>query len=448
MAEYCKEQNMNITFSRIDANLYPQASAEYNVSEYPTIYLLLKGKKFQYKGKRTQKLLLKFLKKKLNNDIFTINNLNEINEYINQSSLVLLSTIKNKSSIIYKSFYYYAFNSFDYDFLSCTSEQCYKKYGEDIILFKSFDEKENCYSKDYGELSSANIDSVDDFMSIFGIETGSFLGPIQIDMLLKYEKKKALIYVRNPSIEKDTKYDILFKELGKELRFENIYVFVSDKGEQENTNIENAFSIAPEDIPCIIYYVQDNYNPNITLKIYSLRSLDMDKTSIKDIKQFINDVNSNKIRRDLYSQPVEKSVMVNGLRYVVGKTFDKYVTDEKRNVFLAIIGKEDRKDEEILFLDIMRNLTKTFEDISFCYLYIGANEPRDLFVRNEIFPIGFLYTNALDEKNIIKFMPKNSSNIYQEEIEMFLKENTKNKRKIKIDIKVEENKNYNPQTDL
>ena len=115
-------------------------------------------------------------------------------------------------------------------------------------------------------------------MSIFGIETGSFFGPIQIDILLKYEKKKTLIYVRNPSIEKETKYDILFKELGKELRFENIYVFVSDKGEQESINIENAFSIASEDILCIIYYVQDNYNPNITLKLYSLRSLDMDKT--------------------------------------------------------------------------------------------------------------------------------------------------------------------------
>ena len=69
----------------------------------------------------------------------------------------------------------------------------------------------------------------------------------------------------------------------------------------------------------------------------------MDKTSIKDIKQFLSDVNSIKIRRDLYSQLVEKSVVVDGLRYVVGKTFDKYVTDEKINVFLDIIGKEDKK---------------------------------------------------------------------------------------------------------
>ena len=452
-AEYCKKKNMNITFARVDANLYPQASAEYNVSEYPTIYLLLKGKKFQYKGKRSQKLLLKFLEKKINNDVFIIKDLNEIKKYINESSIVLLSTIKNKDSLIYKSFYDYAFNSFENDFLSCTSEQCHKKYGEDIILFKNFDEKENSFKKDYGELSSVKMDSIDEFMSIFGIETGAFLGPRQIDMLLQYEKKSALIYVRNSSFEKDIKYDNLFKELGKELRFQNIYVFVSDNGEREGTNIESAFSIVPEDIPCIIYYFQDNKNPNITVKLYSLRSLDMDKITKEEIKQFIIDVKNNKIRRDLYSQPAEKSVMVNGLRYVVGKTFDKYVTDEKRNVFLAIIDKEDRKEEEILFLNIMRNLTKIFENISFCYLYIGLNEPRDLYVRNDVFPIGFLYTNAMEEKNIIKFVPKNLSYINREEIEIFLNENTKNYKRDKkeennITAEFEKSNNHNEETDL
>ena len=450
-AEYCKKKNMNITFARVDANLYPQASAEYNVSEYPTIYLLLKGKKFQYRGKRSQKLLLKFLEKKINNDVFIIKDLNEIKKYINESSIVLLSTIKNKDSLIYKSFYDYAFNSFDNYFLSCTSEQCHKKYGEDIILFKNFDEKENSFKKDYGEFSSAKVDSIDEFMSIFGIETGAFLGPRQIDMLLQYEKKSALIYVRNSSFEKDIKYDNLFKELGKELRSQNIYVFVSDNGEKEGTNIESAFSIVPDDIPCIIYYFQDNKNPNITVKLYSLRSLDMDNITKKEIKHFIIDVKNNRIRRDLYSQPAEKSVMVNGLRYVVGKTFDKYVTDEKRNVFLAIIGKEDRKDEEIMFLNIMRNLTKTFENISFCYLYIGLNEPRDLYVRNDVFPIGFLYTNAMEEKNIIKFVPKNLSYINREEIEIFLNENTNNyKRKGENNItaEFEKSNNHNEETDL
>ena len=382
---------------------------------------------------------MNFIKKKINNDIYDVNKIEEIKEYINNktNSLVLLSTIKNKSSIIYKSFRELAYNSFDNDFLSCLSEECFKKYGEDIILFKDFDEKENSYKKDYGKLSEAKEDSLDDFISIFGIEAGAFLGRHQIDFLVKYEEKKALIYVRNDTNEEDKKYDKIFKELGKELRFENIYAFVSDTGEKEQTTLASAFSIIPTDLPCIFYYATNNSDPNISVKIYSLRNINMEKTTKEDIKQFIKDIKNNKIRRDLYSEDPKESYMVDGLRYIVGRTFDKYITDETKNVFLALIDKEENKDEEILFLDICRNLTKKYEDVSFVYLNVNANEPRDLFLKNETFPIGFLYTNALKEKKIIKYVP-DLSNINQNDMEMFINKN----------IKAEVAKNDNVQTDL
>jgi thiol-disulfide isomerase/thioredoxin len=438
-ANYCKEQNMNITFGRIEANLNPNSSEEFNIVEFPTIYLIIKDKKFRYRGMRSQEGLLNFIKKKINNDIFDINKIEEIKEYINNknNSLAILSTIKNKSSIIYKSFKELAYDSFDNDFLSCLSEECFQKYGEDIILFKNFDEKENSYKKDYGKLSEAKENSLDDFISIFGIEAGAFLGRNQIDFLVKYEEKKALIYVRNDTNEEDTKYDKIFKELGKELRFENTYAFVSDTGEREQTTLASAFSIIPSDLPCIFYYLQNNSDPNVVVKLYSLRSLNMEKTTKEDIKQFIKDIKNNKVRRDLYSEDPKESYMVNGLRYIVGRTFDKYITDEPKNVFLALIDKEVNKDEEILFLDICRNLTKKYEDVSFVYLNVNANEPRDLFLKNETFPIGFLYTNALKEKKIIKYVP-DLSNINQNDIEMFINKN----------IKVESGKNENAQTDL
>jgi len=442
-ANYSKENNMKVSFSRILCNLSPNATEDYKVEVYPTIYLILKGKKFIYKGIRNKDGLFKFLNKKLNDDIFIINKLDEINEYKKNDSLTFLSTLKNKSSPLYKSFYDLALNSFDHYFLSCVSEECLKKYGEDIILFKDFDEKENSYSKDYGKIHEAKENSLDDFISIFGIEAGVFLGKKQIDLLIKNENKKALIYVRNDSVIEDTKYDILFKELGRELRFDNIYAFVSDNGEKEESNIGYAFSNYPEDLPSIFYYVQDNQNPDLTVKLYSLRSLDMKNITKEDIKKFIKDVNNNKIRRDLFSQPPSYSTISNGLRNVVGRTFDKYVTDEKRNVFLALIVKEDRKDEERLFLGILRNLTTKFENISFCYLNLNGNEPRDLPLNDEIFPIGFLYTNAMEKKEIIKFVPKNISRIYQEEIELFLDDNINKKN-----ITVEPQKKENVQTDL
>ena len=41
------------------------------------------------------------------------------------------------------------------------------------------------------------------------------------------------------------------------------------------------------------------------------------------------------------------------------------------------------------------------------YINISKNEPRDLDIWGNQLPIGFLFTNALDKKNVIKFLPKN-----------------------------------------
>ena len=109
------------------------------------------------------------------------------------------------------------------------------------------------------------------------METGCFLGRPEIDALFNYGKN-ALIYVRltekdekkekdnndnNDNIPKKDKYDPLFKQLGKEFRFNNTYVFVSDMGETTGTNIGDAFSILPEELPGIFYYHQNTGDPLI-----------------------------------------------------------------------------------------------------------------------------------------------------------------------------------------
>ena len=151
----------------------------------------------------------------------------------------------------------------------------------------------------------------------------------------------------------------------------------------------------------------------------------MKQVDLQYLRKFVNDCKNENFRRDLFSEHPSKSVMINGLRYVVGKTFDKYVTDEKRNVFLGIMGNYGRQDEEQLFLEILTNLTKKYEDISFCYINIQSNEPRDLNLSEETLPIGFLYTNAMKEKKIIKFKPNNITNLQEKEFEIFLDENVK-----------------------
>ena len=423
-ANYCKENNLSVVFTRIEMELSPNTSEEYSITEYPTIILLTNGRRFRFGGLRNKTGLLYFLDKKLNDDIYKINRLEEIKEYTNRNGLVFLSTIKDKSSNISKLFKEYASSSYYNYFLSCLSEECLKKYGEDIILFKKFDEKENSYSKDFGKLSEAKENSLYEFRATFGIEAGVFLDLVQLNLLIEYERK-AVIYVRDSANEELVKYDKLFKQLGKELRFDKIYTYVSDNGNISETNIEEAFCILPEEYPGIFYYNQDTGDPSAPIKLFSKRGLDMKQVDLQYLRKFVNDCKNENFRRDLFSEHPSKSVMINGLRYVVGKTFDKYVTDEKRNVFLGIMGNYERQDEEQLFLEILTNLTKKYEDISFCYINIQSNEPRDLNLSEETLPIGFLYTNAMKEKKIIKFKPNNITNLQEKEFEIFLDENVK-----------------------
>ena len=438
-ADYCKENNIAATFIRIDSSASPNATEEFEAMEYPSIFFVYKEEKYKYEGIASKEAMLSFMEKKKNDDVYVIKKLKEIKEYLDKKKLVLMSTLTNKTSDLYDSFIFFARNTIALEFVSCETRECIKKYGEDVILFKTFDEKENSFMKEYYIYNNdIGISSVYDFVSIFCVEVGGFLGPTGIDALIHYNKE-ALIYVRNNTDEKNlnNKYDSLFKQLGKELRFNNTYVFVSDMGETAGTNIGDAFSILSEELPCIFFYQQNTGDPLANVKIYSKRNLNMEKETAESIKDFILDIKNGKIKRDLYSEPPSESGMEDGIKHVVGKTFDRDVVNEKRNVFIAVIEDEEYMEEEQKFLRMLKKLSKKYEDknLIFAYINVGRNEPRDLDIRGVPYPIGFLYTNAMDKKNVIKFVPKNNKDIGEKELESFLKSN------IKISNFINEDKN-------
>ena len=383
--------------------------------------------KYKYDGIASKEAMLSFMEKKKNDDVFVIKSLKEIKDYLAKKNLVLMSTLTDKKSDLYDSFLNFARSTINLEFVSCETKECINKYGEDVILFKTFDEKENSYKKEYAIINpEINFNSVYDFVSIFSIEMGGFLAPHGIDALVNYAKQ-ALIYVRNNTGENITtdKYDPLFKQLGKELRFNNTYVYVSDMGQTTGTNIGDAFSILPEELPCIFFYQQNTGDPYTNVKTFSKRNLDMTKENAETIKNFIDDVLKGKILRDLYSEPPSDSGMENGILKVVGKTFDRDVVREKRNVFLAVIEDEDYMEEEQKFLRMLREMAKKNENknLIFAYINVGRNEPRDLEIWGIPFPFGFLYTNALEKKSIIKFIPKDHKDISEKEVMNFIEKN-------------------------
>lgn len=425
-SEYMKENDPSVKFVRIDGSKHENSTVEFQVNGFPGIYFVYKGEKHPFKGPRDKEGLLYFMKKKMAGDIFTIKKLEELKNFKNiyNSSLILLSTVINKEAEISKSFKLFAQQIMYIDFVWCISDECEKKYGEDIILFKEYDEKENRYFSSYGRLEDAKNDSVKNFTSIYAVETGAFAEQQNINLAFEFEKQ-TVYYIRNTT--EDAKYDYIFKELGKELRPDNIYTYVlTGDANKIQSIIYQAFSITPDEMPGIYYYDPYTNDPINKVKLFSIRHADMKKVNVDYVKQFIKDIKAGKIKKDLYSELPSDKKDIRGMTYVIGKTFDKEISEEKDNVFLGMIDGYGT-DTELMLLDVLGNLTLKYKDdkekrLKFKIMNINNNEPRDIDANNYDFPRVYLFTNALEKRETIRFTPKNMSELYIEEFESFLSE--------------------------
>ena len=444
-AEYCKEAIPNLKFIRIEGSKNENASNDFSTSGFPNIFFVYKGEKYKFKGPRDKEGLLYFMKRKIYGDIIKINKLEELKNIKNvyNTSLILLSTVINGNAMINKSFKKFAKETIFMDFVSCISKECAQKYGEEIVLFKKYDENEIRYFGWFGRLQDAKIDSVKEFVGIYVAETGSYVNQMNINLASEFEKQ-AIFYIRNTT--EDAKYDHIFKELGKELRPYNTYTFISSPdGNEIQSSIYNSFSITPDELPGIFYYNPYCNDPNNKIQLFSIRHADMKKVNVDYLKKFIKDIKNKKIKKDLYTElPSEAKKYINGMKYVIGKTYDKDVIEEKNNVLIGMIDGFGGEVEDN-FIEVLGNLASKYQKdidkkIKFNIMDINSNEPRDINAYEEDFPRIYLFTNAMNKKEMIRFTPKNMSQLTLEEVESFVIE--------KLNWKIEENqKNKEKTTD-
>jgi thiol-disulfide isomerase/thioredoxin len=433
LSHYSFDFNLGIKFAKVDGKLNDKIVKEYNIESYPTIILFYKNKLYYYNKEITSAGLLKFYEKIKNGPIRELKNLRDLEIVLKAHLRVLLSTIKDKSLTIYKSLINYSSENGRIEFVSCINDDCIEKYGKDeIIFFHEREDKINYYSKDYESIYKANINSIKTFMSIFNVEYGTYINQqYKLDMLFENENKKAIFYFRNSNNKKHTSKDILFKELGKELRLKNIYTFISDiSGDDIYELVTNFFVVNENELPTILYYdLIDHDQDSNTYRLMNIKERNINK---EYILKFLDNINNGKIKRDLHTSFPPKFKEKDGLRNVVGRSYDKDVIEEKKNVCILFIdGKKENEKDDIgkKYKDIMINLSEKYSDdeklnIVFEMIDGRTNEPRDIIIKNvEDFPLIYLYTNSMKEKKIINFKPKIKDSITESEIENFILEN-------------------------
>ena len=431
-ANYFKEKNINVKFFKINGPKCLNASIDFVVITYPNIIFINKGERHKYIGPKSIEAFTYFMERKKVKDIHEIKSLEELKNIKNiyNTDLTLLSTIKNKTLDIYKYISEFADKAIFMEFASCTSEECINKYGEDIILLKTFDEKENSYKKDYGKLEEVKFNSIRDFVSIYAVEMGAFASQNDVNLWFEFDKK-VLIYMRDSKKEEDAKYDKYFKELGFKLRKNNTYVFImAPDGNKIQAKMFKDLVILDEEMPCIIYYDANSGDKVSKTHIFKINNANMEKIDDKYIFKYLKKIKKRRIKRELFSEyPSKEPKYIKGMKYIIGRDFDKEINDEQNNILLCVYT-DSKSDLENNYFNILGNLTEKYQSdpekkIKFFILNYKYNEPRDLEFTDKIFPKVYLYTNAMKEKKIWRFKPKNETEICYEEMETFLKDKLK-----------------------
>ena len=91
-SRYAGEKNLTIKFAKIDTSKSYNISQQFNIKRLPSVYLMHKGEKFFFEGERSKEGLLRFADRKVNNNIYKLETLSQINDIIKLGSLALLST--------------------------------------------------------------------------------------------------------------------------------------------------------------------------------------------------------------------------------------------------------------------------------------------------------------------------------------------------------------------
>ena len=266
-SKLAEEEKLPLKFGKIDVSQSQNISKQYQIKYVPSIILFNKGENYPYQDEDgSSEKLLKFMFKKAYDGIYKVETISKIKQFIEESRLVLLSTLKDENLPLYKSFSKYTKNVLNIDFVSCKTDECIKEYGEDIYLFKHFDEQRNRFSTDFTKVENADENSIKLFLSYYAFEAGGFLDQYGVNMVNE-NKKSLLIYFRNSNIKEHTQYDFIFKQVGIELRAKEVYTAVADlEINSLHAKLASEFKVEKESLPTLIFY--DLSNNDIQNTVY------------------------------------------------------------------------------------------------------------------------------------------------------------------------------------
>ena len=404
---YFKNNNFKYKIIKIKFEENPIISKEYYIKSVPKLFIINNQIPKFYKFNYDFQSILNYIYLLTNNNFKIIDNIEDINTFLNNNFIILLNTY-NRESNEYYLFKNISKNFIDtFLFLTCNLNECYQKFKKNnIYLLKLYDEKIIKFND-----SILNEEKLLNFISKFSLPIGNGLNPFNIYLLFKF-KKPAIFYFRDSNNLKYTHLDNIIKEIGLEFR-DKLLSFTSDiKGNEFFEETKKVFQIFSEDLPCIIIYDLSKDTNQKPKYIMSYKY----KINKDNIKNFIYKFLNNSLEQNFKSEPIPK-IQLFPFVSVVGKTYDRELYKEKKSIVFLYINMECDKCQQALNIiaELSAKYQRDLNDSSFVFkeILLGLNEIT--FPKINKFPTILLF-NPDNKDNPIEY----NGNLYSWELEKWL----------------------------
>ena len=306
----------NLMVAKVDATVEKDLASKYQVRGYPTVKFFKKGVPIDYTAGRTEKDVINWMRKKSGPPARKLSTASEVEDLQKANDVCIVYFGKNEDDL--KDFNKVAEKNDDLPFAIVEDAEVAKKFNakeRSVVLFKKFDEKRN-------DLETVKEKELADFIAKYSMKkVGSF--DDKTTELVFGKNKPAIVYFGTKG-DKWNEAEKLMEKMAEKLGAK-LKVVMTEIKSGMGKRIAEYIGLKEQELPSV--RILDTRKD---LKKYIMEG-DINEKNIDD---FIANWEKGSLKPHLKTQDEPKEN--NGdIFVVVGKTFQKEVIDNDKDVFIV-----------------------------------------------------------------------------------------------------------------
>jgi len=406
----------NIYLAKIDSSNNNLSAQKYKINGFPSILFFKNGVPFEFVGARSSRQLIIWARKKAGISIQVLNSKEDIENFNKNNDISLIYFGDIEEDI--KKFSDVSMIIDEYPFAIVTNISLINIYSNNgtIVLFKHFDEKKM-------ELKNFNKKKIIDFIQENALPKVMLFNDRSAQYIFQ-KKHPALILFEEKDSEDWNYYGNIMAQISDKIKGK-IVIVMTDISEGISSRLADYVGIKEKDLPLVSIL-----DTRKDFKKYIMKG----DINYDNILKFFQDWEQNKLKRALKSEKEPKNNN-DIVRVIVGKTFEKEVINNDKDVMLIFYAPWCNHCKEFMpKYEEAANKLKVNDKLIFAKIDGSANEVESITISG--FPTLFFFPGNKKSEKPIQYNGKRTT----EEIIEFIKKYSNNKIKGKIEKENDENK--------